>query len=141
ASVASLLVDFAAGLGMMFVMLAIYRVWPGWGLLLLPVWLAILLTMALGIGLMTGAWMVRYRDIAHVLPTILQLGMYASPVAWSTVLVPEKYRWVFLANPLSGLLDAFRWSLLGRGTLSAPALAYSTVTAALVLWAGLIVFK
>ena len=141
ASVASTLIDFGVMLGLMFVFLAVYRIWPGLGLLLLPVWLAILMVMALGLGLIAAALMVRYRDIGHVIPALLQLGMYASPVAWSTLVVPGKYRWVFEINPLSGLLEAFRWSLLGEGALSWPALAYSTAAAALALWIGAIVFK
>jgi lipopolysaccharide transport system permease protein len=140
-SVASTLIDFGAMMGLMVVLLAIYRVWPGPGLLLVPVWLAILLVMALGLGLMAAALMVKYRDISHIIPTFLQLGMYVSPVAWSTLVIPNKYRWVFLVNPLSGLLDAFRWSLLGEGSLSWPALIYSTVVAGLLFWIGAIVFK
>jgi lipopolysaccharide transport system permease protein len=141
AAVASTLVDFVVALVLMFLMLIFYRVWPGWGLLLLPVWLAVLLVMAMGIGLVAAALMVKYRDIGHIIPTILQLGMYVSPVAWSAQIVPGKFRWVFLVNPLTGLLDAFRWSLLGEGTLSWPALVYSTVTAVLFFWCGAIVFK
>ncbi len=141
ASVASTLIDFGVALGLMFALLAIYGVWPGPGLLLLPVWLAILLVMALGIGLLAAALMVRYRDIGHVIPVVLQLGLYVSPVAWSTVVVPQRFRWVFEVNPLSGLIDAFRWSLLSEGTLSWPALAYSFATAALVFWVGAMVFQ
>jgi lipopolysaccharide transport system permease protein len=140
-SAASTLVDFAVTLAMMFVLMAAYRVWPGPGLLLLPLWLAILVVMALGFGLMAGALMVKYRDIGHIIPTLLQLGIYVSPIAWSTMIVPAKYRWVFMVNPLTGLLEAFRWSLLGDGTLSFWRLAYSTMTAILVFWAGAIVFK
>jgi lipopolysaccharide transport system permease protein len=141
AAVASTLVDFFVSLVLMFIMMGLYRVWPGWGLILLPIWLSILLAMALGIGLVSAALMVRYRDIGHIIPTFLQLGMYASPVAWSTLIVPEKYRWVFLINPLSGLLEAFRWSLLGEGALSGFALAYSTAMAALFFLGGASVFK
>jgi lipopolysaccharide transport system permease protein len=141
AAMASTLVDFVVALVLMFLMLIFYRVWPAWGLLLLPVWLAILLVMALGLGLVAAALMVKYRDISHIIPTILQLGMYATPVAWSALIVPAKFRWVFLVNPLTGLLGAFRWSLLGEGTLSLPALAYSTATAAVLFWCGAIVFK
>jgi lipopolysaccharide transport system permease protein len=139
-SIAATLVDTAISLGLMFALLAIYRVWPGPGLLLLPVWFALLMMMALGIGLIAAALMVKYRDIGHLLPTLLQLGMYITPVAWSTLFVPAKYRWVFLVNPLSGLMGAFRWSLLGVGGLSLPALAYSAATAGLLLWCGSVLF-
>lgn len=135
------LIDFGVSMGMMVVLLAAYRVWPGWGILLLPVWLAVLLTLATGIGLAAGAMMVRYRDIGIIIPVALQMAMYVSPVAWSTTLVPGRFRWVLMANPLSGLIDAFRWSLLGQGQLSAPALAYSVGFAALVFWAGAVIFK
>jgi lipopolysaccharide transport system permease protein len=135
------LVDFGVSLAMMFLMLLFYRIWPGWGLLLLPVWLLILVTMALGIGLLGAALMVRYRDVAHIIPVALQLGMFISPVAWSTILVQGKYRYIFLINPLTGLLNAFRWSLLGEEGLSVPALTYSATAAAFAFWVGAAVFK
>jgi len=141
ASVSSTLVDFVISLGVMFVLLAVYRVWPGPGVLLVPVWLAILLVMALGLGLLSGSLMVKYRDVAHLIPTFLQLGLYATPVAWATIAVPARFRWVFVINPLSGLMDAFRWSLLGVGSLSFPMLAYSTATAVALFWLGAVVFK
>jgi lipopolysaccharide transport system permease protein len=141
ASAAAVLVDFGASLGLMALMLTFYRVWPGWGILLLPVWLAILLTFALGIGLFAAALVVRYRDVGHIIPVALQLGLFISPVAWSTLLVPGRYRFIFLVNPLTGLLDAFRWSLLGEGALGPAALAYSLVAAIATFWLGASVFK
>jgi lipopolysaccharide transport system permease protein len=140
---AASLVDFGVSLGLMIVMLLIYRCWPGWGIVLVPVWLLLLLIMALGIGLLGAALMVRYRDVAHILPVALQLGLFISPVAWSTLVVPSKYAWVFKINPLSGLLDAFRWSLLGPGeaSLSLSALTYSAAAAAAAFWIGATVFR
>jgi lipopolysaccharide transport system permease protein len=140
-SVASTLIDFAAGLGLFFVMLIFYRVAPTWSMLLLPAWVAILLTMSLGIGLLAASLMVTYRDISHMVPTFLQLGMYISPVAWSVRTIPPKYQWVLLVNPLTGVLEAIRWSLLGEGTLPVMALAYSTATAVVLIWIGASVFK
>ncbi len=140
-SVVATLVDFAASLGMLFVLMAVFGVWPGAGLLLLPVWLTILMVLALGIGMAAGAVMVRYRDVQHLVPVALQMGLYISPVVWSTLFVPAKYRWVFLVNPLSGLLDAFRWSLLGEGSLSWGALAYSAAAAVVALALGVVIFN
>jgi lipopolysaccharide transport system permease protein len=137
----SALLDFGVSLGVMFIMLVWYRVWPGGMLLLLPLWVAILVVMALGIGLMAGALMVRFRDIQHMIPTLLTLGLYASPVAWSVSAVPARYRPACLLNPLGGLLEAFRRSLLGEGVLSGPALAYSAITAVLMFWVGAKVFR
>ena len=79
----SALVDSAFSLVLLFVMMAIYRVWPGWGIVFLPVWLLILVVLALGLGLMAAAWIVRYRDVAHIIPLVLSLGLMISPVAWS----------------------------------------------------------
>jgi lipopolysaccharide transport system permease protein len=137
----SAVLDFAVALAVMALMLVWYQVWPGGGVVLIPVWMAVLVVMALGIGLMAGALMVRFRDVQHMIPTLLTLGLYASPVAWSVSAVPARYRVVHLLNPLSGLLEAFRWSLLGEGMVSAASLAYSAVTAALTFWVGARVFR
>jgi lipopolysaccharide transport system permease protein len=145
ASTASALVDSSFSLGLMGLMLVVYRLWPAWGIVLLPAWLAILAIMALGIGLLAASFMVRYRDIGHIIPVALQLGLYISPVAWSMTAamgyVPGKYRWVPWLNPLASLLQAARWSLLGEGTLPLAALAYSIAMAAAVFWIGVAVFK
>jgi len=82
-SVVSALVHSAFSLVLLFVMMAIYRVWPGWGIVFLPVWLLILVVLARGLGLMASSWMVRYRDVAHVIPVVLQSGLFISPVGWS----------------------------------------------------------
>ena len=116
-SVISALVDTSFSLVLLFVIMAIYRVWPGWGIVFLPVWLLILVVLALGLGLMTASWMVRYRDVAHVIPVVLQLGLYISPVAWSMTnpKLSERFLWILRLNPLASLLEAFRWSLFGQG--------------------------
>jgi lipopolysaccharide transport system permease protein len=138
---AASLVDFAVSLAVMGLLMAVYRVWPGWPILLLPVWTGVLVLMGMGLSLMASALMVRYRDINYLVGVALQLGMYASPVAWSTGAVPEQYRWFVQINPLCGLVEAFRWSLLGQATLHAQWLAYSVVASVFVFWVGAIVFK
>jgi lipopolysaccharide transport system permease protein len=140
-STVTALVDSSFSLCLMVLMLVFYQVRPGWGIVLLPVWLAILAVMALGVGLLAASFIVRYRDIGHIIPVALQLGMYISPVAWSMTIVPEKYRWILWFNPLSSLMQAIRWSWLSEGTLPLPALAYSTAAAAAAFWLGLLTFK
>jgi len=117
--------DFPVGLALMVLLSIVYRVVPGPGILLLPVWLALLIMLAVGIGTYSAALMVPYRDLQYVIPVLLQFLLYASPVAYSVGAVPERLRMVFLLNPLSGLLEAFRWSLLGRGQLDWLTIAYS----------------
>lgn len=137
----SCLVDFGVSLGIMVGLMAIYRAWPGWSLLSLPIWLVLLVVMAVGLGLIAASTMVRYRDVGHIIPVVLQLGLFASPVAWSVAAVPQKYRFVTALNPLCGLLGAFRWSLLGDVAPSALELAYSAAFAAVALFVGLRVFQ
>ena len=142
-SVVSALVDSAFSLVLLFVMMAIYRVWPGWGIVLLPVWMLILVVLALGLGLMASSWMVRYRDVSHIIPVVLNLGLFISPVAWSmtNTKLSERFLMVLRLNPLTSLLEAFRWSLFGRGAPPLAALAYSLVVAIAVFWMGMMVFK
>ena len=132
-SVVSALVDSSFSLVMMFVLMAIYRVWPGWGIVFLPVWPLILAVLALGLGLMTSSWMVRYRDVGHIIPVMLQLGLFISPVAWSmtNTKLSEKFLLVLRLNPLTSLLEAFRWSLFGQG---APPLTRSPTLWCSRLW-------
>jgi lipopolysaccharide transport system permease protein len=139
----SALVDSAFSFGLMFVLLAFYRLWPGWGVVLLPFWLLLVLMLALGLGLIAGTWMVTYRDVVHVVPVVLSLGMFISPVAWSlsNPNLSEKYRFLVRLNPLCSLIEAFRWSFLGEGELPLLALAYSTVVVGAVFWLGVMVFK
>jgi lipopolysaccharide transport system permease protein len=135
------LVDSAFSLGLMTLMLAWYRVWPGWGVFFLPIWIAIIVILAVGFALIASSLVVRYRDISYIIPVVLQLGLYISPVALSMRNVPEKYQWVLWLNPLSGPLEAIRWSLLGEGLLSHSALAYAIGVASVVVCVGLAVFK
>lgn len=109
----SVLVDFAVALGLGVVLLMVYGVNPGWAILLVPVWTLLILLLGLGLGLAAAAIMVKYRDVAYVLPWLLQIGLYATPVAYSLSAVPSDLQWVFLANPMSWLLEAFRFSMLG----------------------------
>jgi lipopolysaccharide transport system permease protein len=139
----SALVDSAFSLGLMIVMMIFYRTFPGWSIALLPVWLIILLLLSMGIGLITASWMVTYRDVVHIIPVVLQLGLFISPVAWSLANpnLSEKFRWLLRLNPLCSLIEAIRWSLLGEGYLSLPALIYSVAVAGAVFWMGVRVFK
>lgn len=137
----STFIDFGVALAMMAVLMAAYGVTPGLGLLLLPVWLLLMLLLALGVGLYASALMVSYRDVQYVLPVVVQLALYASPVAYAVSAVPENLRGWYLLNPLAVLLEGFRWSLLGRGELNAGLVAYAAVMAVAVFVAGAFVFR
>jgi lipopolysaccharide transport system permease protein len=147
------LIDFAVAMGMMFVLMfvpyhgqdgLIHHVWPGARILLLPVWLALVLLLGLSFGIYAAALMVRYRDVQHVLPVLIQLGFYATPVVYSLEKIsklPASIRPLFFLNPMSGLLEAFRWSLLGTNTLNLGMLAYSAVFAVVGLFLATVAFR
>jgi lipopolysaccharide transport system permease protein len=86
-----------------------------WGLLLLPVFVALGATLALAVGMLASALTVKYRDLRHALPFLLQFWMFASPVIYPSSAVPERWRWLLTLNPLAGVLEGFRASLTGIG--------------------------
>jgi lipopolysaccharide transport system permease protein len=137
----SSLLDFAVGLGLGIVLLVIYGVNPGWGVLLLPVWVLLFALLGLGIGLATSAWMVRYRDVAYVLPWILQVGLFATPIAYSLDAVPADLQPLFLANPLTWLMELWRFSLLGTALPPAWQIVGAVVVSLGAFLLGAIVFQ
>jgi lipopolysaccharide transport system permease protein len=135
-TMAGTVLDFLVSLVMMAVLLIATATAPGWGLVLLPVWLLLVLMLSSGLGLLMGSLAVRYRDINYVLPVLVQFLLYASPVAYALSAVPHSLRLYFVANPLTGLLEAFRWSLLGTGSLHLPYVLYSAGFAIVALTLG-----
>jgi len=140
-TVPSVLIDFAVAAGMMAVLMGVYGVVPGLPLLLLPAILAILLLLAMGIGLCAASLTVSYRDVAYVLPVVLQILLYASPVAYAVSAVPVDLRVWYQLNPLAGLLEAMRFSILGRGVFDWTLLGYAAGASAVCLAIGLFSFN
>jgi lipopolysaccharide transport system permease protein len=140
-TVLSTLVDFAVGLAMLAILMVIYGIEPGYSLFLMPVVVALLIVFAVGLGLYTSALMVTYRDLQYVIPYFLQLLMYGSPVAFALSAVPEQLRIFVLVNPITGLLEAFRWTTVSPGTLNWFALGYSAIVVLLVFLFGAFSFK
>lgn len=135
-AVLSAMLDFVVALAMMFVLMAVAKIGVAPRILLLPVWIAMLLALALGCGLIAGALSVRYRDVPYILPVLIQFLTYASPVGYQVADAPERFRpWLWL-NPLAGPIEACRWSLIGVGTLDAQALTYSAIAGVAALAIG-----
>lgn len=107
------LVDFAITALMLVPLMVYYQYGPGWQVLLTPLFVLLALGCAAGIGLWLGALNVRYRDVGHVVPFFVQFGLYISPVGYSASVVPERWRAVYALNPMVGIIDGFRWCLLG----------------------------
>ena len=116
-SVGSVLVDFFVSMVMMIVIWPVAGVAPGWSLLTLPLFLAAVLLLSSGLGLLAAALMVPYRDVQYVLPLATQLLLFISPVGYALTHVPHSVRFLYELNPLTGLLEGFRWSLLNIGHL------------------------
>lgn len=137
--------DFLVAFTLLPVLMIIAHVVPGVGLLTLPLWFALLLMLALGIGMYVSALAVTYRDVQYVMPVLMQFLLYASPVAYPLTYalskVPAAYRPFYYMNPLAGLLQAFRWSLLGHGSLPVAPVAYAAAVSVLVFFGGAYSFK
>jgi lipopolysaccharide transport system permease protein len=118
-SIGSILVDFFVSMVMMAVIWPLAGVAPGWSLITLPIWLAAVLLLGSGLGLLAAALMVPYRDVQYVLPLATQLLLFISPVGYALSHVPHSARFVYELNPLTGLLEGFRWSILNIGHLDA----------------------
>lgn len=135
------LIDLAVASGMLIILLIAFWHLPGVEILLLPVCLTLLLMLSLGAGMAATALAVSYRDIGYILPVLLQLLLYLSPIAYPLAEVPERFRAIYSLNPLVPLLEAFRWSVLGVGTVPWGGLAYAAVVSLLVLVGGALVFR
>ena len=140
-SVASSLVDFAIAMAMLVVLLLVTHTAPTLALLTLPLWIALLLILATGTGLFAASLMVSYRDVGYIVPVMLQLLMFASPVAYATAQVPAKWQTLFMLNPISPLLDGFRWSITGNAAPNLPFALASALISVATLITGVLAFK
>ena len=143
----STLVDFAIMLAIMAVLMAWYRIVPGIEVLLLPLWIFLFLALGTGLGLIAGALTVSYRDVQYVLPVLVSFLQLASPIAYATTTPKPLPAWLFpwyMLNPLAGLLEASRWSLLSHGGTLVVHWGYVEYAAAMsiaVLVVGMALFK
>ena len=140
-STLSPLVDFAISLMVLFGLMAFYRVHFGWGLLLLPLLILITLFVALGVGFWLSALNVKYRDVGHAIPFVVQAWMYASPVAYAVILIPHKWQPLYALNPMVGVINGFRWAILGTGLLPRNTILLSLVVAIVILISGAFYFR
>jgi lipopolysaccharide transport system permease protein len=141
-SVLSGVVDFGIAFLFLLGMMAFYGLYPTWGILLLPLLLLLALVTALGVGLWLSALNVLYRDVGYALPFLTQLWMFISPIIYSINTVPEQWRLVYALNPMTGVVQGFRWALLGSQTEQLGLiLAISSAMAIVMLISGLFYFR
>ena len=141
AAVCSPLIDFCVGLFVMIVLTLSFGIRPPVAVLLLPLLVVVALLTALAVGLWTSALNALYRDVTSIIPFAVQFWMLASPVAYPSSLVPERWRWLYGLNPMAGVIDGFRWALTGHGKPPGPTILISAAMVVVLLVGGLIFFQ
>ncbi|KAF0111882.1 MAG: lipopolysaccharide transport system permease protein [Chloroflexi bacterium] len=141
-SVMANLVDFLIAFVILIGMMIFYQITPTINMLWLPAFLLLAMVTALGVGLWFSALLVMYRDINYLLPFITQLWMFISPVVYPSSMVPEKWRFLYSLNPMAGVIEGFRWALLGtQQSISGGMIAISSGIALFILISGLFFFR
>lgn len=141
AAVVAPLVDLLIALPILLAMMLWYGIIPSPNILMLPLFVLLALLLALACGLWLGPINVRYRDIKHVIPFLIQVWMYASPVVYPVSMVPERWQLLYSLNPMVGVIEGFRWAVLGQGSPNLVAIAISAVAVLVLLAGGLVYFS
>jgi lipopolysaccharide transport system permease protein len=141
ASTAAVLIDFAVTLVVILCATLLFGVWPSWRILALPLFALLGLLLGAGMSFWLSALNVRYRDFSYILPFFLQLWLYASPVVYASSLIPEHWRWLYSLNPAVGVIEGFRWALLGSNTLTLAMLLTSTLVSLTLFVGGAFFFR
>jgi lipopolysaccharide transport system permease protein len=122
-------------------MMVWYGIVPGMSVVLMPLFLLLAIATALGAGLWLSAMNALYRDVRYVVPFLVQIWMFASPVVYPSTLVPERWRWLYGLNPMAGVIEGFRWSLTGHGQPPDSLLYVSSCAVLVMLFGGIIYFQ
>ena len=107
-------VEFSVTFLFLIGMMVYYKVIPGSEIFYLPLFFLIAVMISLGSGIWISALTIRYRDLQHIIPFVVQIGLYASPVAYPATMIPEKWKWLYYCNPMAGVIDGFRFSMVGQ---------------------------
>jgi lipopolysaccharide transport system permease protein len=135
------LVDFLLATAMLIGFIVYYQIPTGWNLLLWPIMIVPLILLAFGAGAYLAALNVKYRDVKYAIPFGIQLLMFMTPIIYPSSVLPENYRWLLGLNPLSGLIEAFRFALVPTQQMSWSLLGFSMASSAVIFVAGVIYFK
>ncbi len=135
------LVDFVLSMVLLFGLLTYAGIPITWKVTTLPAFILLAMLTALALSLFTSAMNVKYRDVGHAIPFVIQIWMFASPIVYPVSLVPEQWRWLYGLNPMAGVIEGFRWALLGRTAPDPIMMAESVVMVFVVLIAGMAYFR
>jgi lipopolysaccharide transport system permease protein len=134
-------VDFVLAMIVLFAMMIYYGVSPTINVLFLPLFVLLAFVTSLGVGLWLSALNVEYRDVRYVLPFVVQFWMFATPIAYPSTLLHEPWRTIYGLNPMVGVIEGFRWALLGTATAPGPIIFVSSLAAVLILLFGAFYFR
>lgn len=134
-------VDFAISFGLLVILMIIYQYTPSWQIIFLPLFLVLAFISSFGISLYLTALNVKYRDFRYIIPFIVQFGLYISPVGFSSTVVPEKWRLLYSLNPMVGVIDGFRWCILGENNIYIPGFLISIFISLFFLFVGVNYFR
>jgi lipopolysaccharide transport system permease protein len=135
------LVDFGIGFIVLIALMLFFGIVPTVALVALPFFVLLAIATALAIGLWLSALNAQYRDVRYVVPFLVQLWLFATPIAYPSSLIPEPWRMLYGINPMTGVVEGFRWALLGSTWSNAPLLLISTVVVVVLMVSGLVYFK
>ena len=142
ATIAVAFVDFLISFCILIALCIWYKFVPGWQIILLPFFVLIAFVASLGPSLWLTAFNVKYRDFRYVIPFIVQFGLYISPVGFTSAIIPDNWRLLYSLNPMVGVIDGFRWCLLGgQSQLYFPGLLISLAVTTILLWLGIRQFR
>ena len=135
------LIDFAIAFVILLLMMAYYGIAPTWAVVTLPAFILFAIATALGVGLWLSALNVKYRDVRYTITFLVQFWLFATPVAYASSIVPERWRPLYGLNPMSGVVEGFRWALLGKSPAPGVLLGVSITVVILILVGGLVYFR
>jgi lipopolysaccharide transport system permease protein len=141
ATAASFVVDLALAMVVLGGMMAYYGIAPGWGIVFLPAFVVLAYLTSISVGIWLTALGINYRDIKYAVPFLVQLWMFLSPVVYPTTLLPERYRFLYSLNPMAGVVEGFRWALLGQSSTVGPLTAVSVAVVLALLAGGVWYFR
>ncbi len=141
ASILAGLVDFGIGFIVLIIMMLFYGITPTIAIIFLPLLIVLVVATASAIGLWLSALNVQYRDVRYIIPFIVQFWFFITPIAYPTSLIPDRWRVLYSINPMVGVVEGFRWALLGSGTAISPLIAISVLVIFILLVGGLYYFR
>jgi lipopolysaccharide transport system permease protein len=141
AAAAAPAVDFLFSFFILAALMIWYDITPTWWILALPFFLILAFTTALAVGVWLAPLNVKYRDVGHTIPFLSQIWMYASPIVYPVSLVPEQWQLLYSLNPMVGVIEGFRWALLGKESPNVSAVVISIIAVMVLLFSGMMYFK